>query len=201
MIHTWYHYRAWSGTMLCHGKDLIIIVLDFSEKKLNIFAFFITSWHSDGTGSWNLSSWKTRICLSSIVNTMTADGLATQGRRVSAAMVLIQLSQNIPESAPQMSQLTHWGWDKVATFSHMTFSSAFSWMKMYEIWLRFPVHTCSSFSCYKTVLSQLTLIIVSPNITMLTLKWLSNLVSKCDFIFWCCSPMCNIFIWSWSNSI
>ena len=85
-------------------------------------------------------------------------------------------------------------------FTH-DISSAFSWMKMYEIWLRFPVHTCSSFSCYKTVLSQLTLIIVSPNITMLTLKWLSNFFSKCDFIFWCCSPMCNIFIWSWSNSI
>ena len=38
----------------------------------------------------------------------------------------------------QMSQnLTHWGWDKMATIFQTTFSNAFSWMKIYELWLRF----------------------------------------------------------------
>ena len=30
--------------------------------------------------------------------------------------------------------LTHWGRDKMATISQTTFSSAFSWMKIYEFW-------------------------------------------------------------------
>ena len=33
--------------------------------------------------------------------------------------------------------LTQWGWDKMATISQTTFSNAFSWMKLYEFWLRF----------------------------------------------------------------
>ena len=33
--------------------------------------------------------------------------------------------------------LTHWGRDKMAAISQTTFSSAFSWMKIYEFHLRF----------------------------------------------------------------
>ena len=33
--------------------------------------------------------------------------------------------------------LTHWGQDKMAAIFHITFSNAFSWMKMYEPRLRF----------------------------------------------------------------
>ena len=32
---------------------------------------------------------------------------------------------------------THWGWDKMAAIFQMTFSNAFSWMKMYRFRLRF----------------------------------------------------------------
>ena len=32
---------------------------------------------------------------------------------------------------------THWGWDKMADIFQTTFSNAFSWMEMYECWLRF----------------------------------------------------------------
>ena len=35
------------------------------------------------------------------------------------------------------STLTHPGWDKMATIYQMTFSIAFSWMKMFEFWLKF----------------------------------------------------------------
>ena len=33
--------------------------------------------------------------------------------------------------------LTHWGRDEMAAISQMTVSNAFSWMKMYEFWLKF----------------------------------------------------------------
>ena len=33
--------------------------------------------------------------------------------------------------------LSCWGWDKMDAISQTTFSSAFSWMKMFEFWLKF----------------------------------------------------------------
>ena len=47
-------------------------------KHLNILSFSIIYQHWDGTGSWNLSSWKTGTHLSHIINTMADDDLATQ---------------------------------------------------------------------------------------------------------------------------
>ena len=35
------------------------------------------------------------------------------------------------------SNLTHWGRDKMDVISQTTFSNAFSWMKMFELWLKF----------------------------------------------------------------
>ena len=40
-------------------------------------------------------------------------------------------------SYPIHSCLTHWGRDKMDAISQTTFSNPFSWMKMYEFWLRF----------------------------------------------------------------
>ena len=34
--------------------------------------------------------------------------------------------------------LTHWGWDKMAAILQMTFSIAFSWIKMYGFLFKFP---------------------------------------------------------------
>ena len=34
------------------------------------------------------------------------------------------------------ARLTHWGWEKMATISQTTVSNAFSWMKMYELWIK-----------------------------------------------------------------
>ena len=36
-----------------------------------------------------------------------------------------------------INSLTHWGRNKMAAVSQTTFSNAFSWMKMYEFWLKF----------------------------------------------------------------
>ena len=33
--------------------------------------------------------------------------------------------------------LTHWSRDKMAAISQTTFSSAFSWMKMFDFWRKF----------------------------------------------------------------
>ena len=36
-----------------------------------------------------------------------------------------------------LDSLKHWGRDKMAAISQTTFSSAFSWMKIYEFWFKF----------------------------------------------------------------
>ena len=41
----------------------------------------------------------------------------------------------------------HWGRGKMATISQMTFSHAFSWMKMYELWLTF--HKLCSYGIFQ----------------------------------------------------
>ena len=73
--------------------------MDEAKLKKNIFIFFIIS-HPWDVGSWNYSPWMTGICLSYIVNTITADGLATQGAKASATMALtnIYIHRNIPVS-------------------------------------------------------------------------------------------------------
>ena len=35
------------------------------------------------------------------------------------------------------SHLIYWGWEQMAAIFQMTFSNGFSWMKMYECWLKF----------------------------------------------------------------
>ena len=37
----------------------------------------------------------------------------------------------------QQMNLTHWGWDKMAAILQIASSNAFSWMKMFEFWLKF----------------------------------------------------------------
>ena len=37
----------------------------------------------------------------------------------------------------KLHQITHWGRDKMAAIFQTTFSNAFSWIKMYELWLKF----------------------------------------------------------------
>ena len=53
----------------------------------------------------------------------------------------IELQQRAYNGIPLLHSMdeigTHWGRDKMATIFQMTFSNAFSWMKMYEFWLRF----------------------------------------------------------------
>ena len=50
-------------------------------------------------------------------------------------MVLTQFFWNNLASSP--TGLTHWGQDKMAAVSQTTFSKVFSWMKIYEFWLKF----------------------------------------------------------------
>ena len=46
-----------------------------------------------------------------------------------------------PQTISQVHMnLTHWGWDKMDAISQTTFSSTFSWMKMFEFRLKF--HWC-----------------------------------------------------------
>ena len=52
-----------------------------------------------------------------------------------------------------LNVLTHWDWDKMATVSQLTFSNAFSWMKMYEFlskfqWNLFRIIQLTIFQCW-----------------------------------------------------
>ena len=40
------------------------------------------------------------------------------------------------------NKLTHWGRDQIDAISQTTFSSAFSWMKMFQLRLKFPTEVC-----------------------------------------------------------
>ena len=71
------------------------------HKDIHVFIISVISRIWTCTSSCNLLSWKTGLHVSSIVNAMAADGLATQGARASAAIVLTLLSQNIPTSASE----------------------------------------------------------------------------------------------------
>ena len=46
------------------------------------------------------------------------------------------LFQCFPQNMSALQGLTLWGWDKMATSFQTTFSNAFSWMKIYELWLK-----------------------------------------------------------------
>ena len=49
----------------------------------------------------------------------------------------------------------HWGRDKMAATINMTFSNAFSWMKMYEFWFKFPWHLfLRVYQKYSSILSD-----------------------------------------------
>ena len=55
-------------------------------------------------------------------------------------LLLVQQTSRKVEIKPDYQlncRLTHWGRNKMAAISQTTFSNAFSWMKMYECWLRF----------------------------------------------------------------
>ena len=58
------------------------------------FASSIISWHWDGTGSWNLSLWKTRLHLSCTVNAEAAEENMKQGDKASATMTFMMTSSN-----------------------------------------------------------------------------------------------------------
>ena len=53
-----------------------------------------------------------------------------------------QQAYQILNSVLLVCTLTHWGQDKMATILQMIFWNAFSWMKMYELWLKFQWNLC-----------------------------------------------------------
>ena len=55
--------------------NLIFVVLNFIVENQNIFPCLIFSQYIDDAGIWIPSSWKTRSCLSCIVDTMSTDVL------------------------------------------------------------------------------------------------------------------------------
>ena len=86
---------------LLSDNDMIMIISAFiplhakllQREQKHLFTFYVMYPHWHDTGSWNPSSSKTRTYLFYIVNIMGADGLATEGARVSATIILTMLNQ------------------------------------------------------------------------------------------------------------
>ena len=68
------------------------------------------------------------------VNNLAADNGA--GPSVGSVMTKFRADLYVNTSLV-LKGLTYWGWDKMADVFQMTFSNAFSWIKMYEFLLRF----------------------------------------------------------------
>ena len=96
----WCWLKLFYLRLLCHNSCIFNLDALRLRKHKIIFASKIISQNWNGAGCWNLSSGKIATCLSSKVNTMAADYLATQGAWASAAMLLTLLSRNILVSAP-----------------------------------------------------------------------------------------------------
>ena len=95
------HWRIYAAI---GGDELTLVVMYlFGEKYVYIYAFSIISQHWIGLSCWKHSLWKTRLCLSCIVNAMATDGLLTQGDRTLVEAVSIQFSRKIVqfECTPQ----------------------------------------------------------------------------------------------------
>ena len=100
-------------------------------RNRNMYLHIIyTSLKCHGVVSWTPHLWKPSTHLWYTVNTKAV--MQTQG--ISSHNVDLVCPQ---KSSPTWSGLTHWGRDKMAAISQTTFSSEFSWMKMYEFRLRF----------------------------------------------------------------
>ena len=65
----------------------------FFRGNINIYSCYLIAPHWHDTGSWNLSSCKTRTSLFNIVNITAADDPATQRARTSATMIFATLNR------------------------------------------------------------------------------------------------------------
>ena len=88
--------------------SLPLLCWAYLRKHENIFVLSIFSQLWDGTGSWNPSWWKTRNHLIYIVHACSCP--VVQGARSSAAMVLTNLTWNIPFYTSDLTNISYSNW-------------------------------------------------------------------------------------------
>ena len=113
---------SWCWMWCCDLAQLNLQKNNSKGRKVNYSYFHIQSSYS----------WPCTCCfwLCSVQHTMLYASLRICGNR-------IQDMNSWPLLGMDTSQLTHWGWDKMAVISQTTFSNALSWMKKLDIWLKF----------------------------------------------------------------
>ena len=74
----------------------------------------------------------------SAFSNISAGSMATmrRKRRVSTLPNPKKMYEEVRKLWDGVYQVTHWGRDKIDSISQTTFSSAFSWLKMFEFWLK-----------------------------------------------------------------
>ena len=125
-------------TGLCARNSSVTGEFPAQMLRGKCFRLMTSSWlsvfcrHWDGPGGWIPHGIQTRLSL--IIDMIAVGGLATQGARASAAMVLASFARNIPDSGPE--------WVKEARLSdHWNHSAPLYWyidhgritQKIYEL--------------------------------------------------------------------
>ena len=111
-----------------------LIYFIYSVKCCFVWCYkrmFWFNWYRPNSAVWltfAFPTWLLSECGVSILATHAS--IATLRGTISMAEIVFELKYDI-------SPVTHWGRDKMATILQTTFSKTFSWMKMYECWCRF----------------------------------------------------------------
>ena len=88
-------------------------------------------------GQWRGALMFSLICvwINGCVNHGEAENLIRY--RAHYNVIVMNMSYTVQYIPWHIHDLTHWGWNKIAALSQATFSDPFSWMKIYELHLKF----------------------------------------------------------------
>ena len=134
MLEWWCHDMETLSALLALCDGNLLVTSGFPSPVKQTFDIYLMSvwtnfevsinklFNKHSSGRWSEMSWC--YCDNTVIRT-------SWGAVVTKYRYLIMWW---PCSGPT---LTLWGRDKMPAISQMTFSNAFSWMKMYQFWLRF----------------------------------------------------------------
>ena len=131
-----------------HVLDLVRLLSTSisSNKILLIISYFLEYYRNSAKISQHfkpylshLPIWNSIKEFTDLSRVLDGDG---NGMRVTETVPVQSIHQLICDKLVHLGTeagqwITHWGQDKMAAIFHTTFSDAFTWMKMYEFWLRF----------------------------------------------------------------
>ena len=124
------HYQIFGAYIFLHIENVDGIIIIYAIKVLMCHSVYIRM-IGENTSVFLFSLEIRSLKLS--INSLSPSDKKCQSEKVGIKRSNIDLLS----VGPFDTTLTHWGWDKMANILQMTFSNAFSWMKMYKFRFRF----------------------------------------------------------------